>query len=234
MSERLRLLAQADLLLLLSGLLRPPGAATAPAATEREELAALLAQAGLAAPGRLAALLADLLARAEREPVALAELQTALFEGACRCPVGETAYLRRDKGAILADIAGFYRAFGFAAAAGTGEKSDHLVTELEFVALLLVLRAQAMAAEKPEAEAVTRDALAAFAADHLGDWLPAFCRQLREMAPSTHYRRLARLLARCGEQLCRDLGVAPAGAAALPSEAELESFRCGLACDPAS
>ena len=36
-----------------------------------------------------------------------------LFEGGVTCPPNETAYVRRDKGVILADINGFYRAFGF-------------------------------------------------------------------------------------------------------------------------
>jgi len=232
MKEQARALALADLLFLLAELLRAPaaGARSLPAA-DRAALSALLAAAGLASPQRATALFADCLARAGREPAALAEAQSALFEGAAPCAANETAFVRRDKGALLADIAGFYRAFGFAPAAGTGEKADHLGAELEFVALLLVMRAQAAAAGEAEAAAVTHEALCAYWADHLGEWLPAFCARLAALAPDRHHRRLARLLALAGTRVAAELGLVFGESAPPlppPGDEEAEAFRCGL------
>ena len=71
----------------------------------------------------------------------------------------------------MADIAGFYRAFGFRV---QGERPDHVVPELEFVALLYVKEAHARLAQETEGAQVCLDARTKFLREHLAPWLPAF------------------------------------------------------------
>lgn len=115
-----------------------------------------------------------------------------LFDGLIACPVNEASYIRRDKGAILGDVCGFYRAFGFNVNAESGERADHLIAELEFVALLLVMSANAGDAEQIE---IADRALADFTQLHLSDWLPLFCEQLAIATTFPVFLESARLLA---------------------------------------
>jgi len=114
-----------------------------------------------------------------------------LFEGSVACPINESGFVRRDKGAVLSDIAGFYRAFGFSISQKTGEKADHLIGELEFVAILLIMLAMA---KEPEKTRTTYEALSAFSFDHLDEWLPSFCDRLTQTTVLPIYQQLAQLL----------------------------------------
>lgn len=172
-SERVRLLAEADLLLAFARLLSPPGPGLGPELTSLcEEGAELARLAELPEPLPFATMRA---ACAECGPSGISADHARLFEGAQAAPPNETAYVRRDKGAILGDVAGFYRAFGFGPRTGFGEKPDHVAAELEFTALLLVMEAEAPDGDKA---AVTCGAVTAFASDHLGGFLPGFCATL--------------------------------------------------------
>ncbi len=71
----------------------------------------------------------------------------------------------------LADVAGFYRAFGFEA---RGERPDHLSAELEFLALVSLLEARALLVGNAEQAQVCAEARTAFIRDHLRGWIPAF------------------------------------------------------------
>lgn len=96
-----------------------------------------------------------------------------LFDrGKDRASLYETEYGRMRgmaKGNDLADIAGFYQAFGFTMATDdVHEMHDHLAVELEFYAVLL-LKQQALA-EIGDAEGleIVEDARRKFVVDHLG------------------------------------------------------------------
>lgn len=78
---------------------------------------------------------------------------------------------------VLADIAGFYRAFGFEV---SGERPDHIVPELEFEALLHAKEAYARASNDKEGADVCADARRKFTAEHLGAWLPQLARRIAE------------------------------------------------------
>lgn len=207
--EPLRLLAQADLLLLASS------AFALPSEDLRCELAgsadgaqALVARAGAPDPDGLGA-------SAQAMGAAAAELDlrgwsdefVRLFDSRLACPINEAAYVRRDKGAILGDIAGFYRAFGFQLADGTGERVDHLVCELEFLAMLLVMRAQALGDGRSKRVRITTDAIAAFVIDHLGVWLPMFRSRLEETTELALYRQAAAILAATLDAVCERDGL---------------------------
>jgi hypothetical protein len=102
------------------------------------------------------------------------------------CPPCETEYLRsRDafhRAQQLADIAGFYRAFGVEPSRQRPQRADHIALELEFVALLL----EKLASSDEDAQAreeharIVRDAHRAFLADHLTTWVPQFAQRLVE------------------------------------------------------
>lgn len=223
------LLAWADLLLILADALRRPRRAEP---LTPEQARSLLNAAGISEQSRAFAFLAEDRA-APAEP--RRREHHRLFEGSAACPVNEGAYIRRDKGSLLADISGFYRAFGLALAEGTGERPDHLRCELEFCASLLLLAAQARETADAERADLALDALRAFLADHLFDWLPSFCAQLTAAAKLPLHARLAEALHETADVLARGLGLPtpPPDAVAAPAEEpEDSSMECGKVPSP--
>lgn len=203
--------ARADLLLGLAAAFSPPDPArsrrlTALAGCGEE----LLDRAGLGDPALPAALQA-LGAQAQAvAPEEWAAEHARLFECGAACPPNETAFVRRDKGAVLGDVAGFYRAFGVEQAAQAGEKLDHVVAELEFTGLLLVMLGHAAGEGQEEQAEVTLEALRAFASDHLGEWLPAFCLALSGSTPLPLYQAAAEAAARTWAALTAAWGLSAA------------------------
>lgn len=224
--------ARADLLLGLAAALGRPGAASLDRLDGLgREAASLLTRARLSAPGLREALEA-LAAAAGTTP--LAEWQdeaTRLFEAGQACPQNETAFVRRDKGAVLGDVCGFYRAFGIEPSPESGEKADHVVAELEFMGLLSLMHGQALAQERDEAAQVSEQALAAFARDHLGEWLPAFCLTLSQATPLPLYQAAAEAVVRVWDALCVAARFEDPRGRPLPTVAVDEGtpYECGLA-----
>lgn len=145
-------------------------------------------------------------AEAERE----AEFNR-LFSGAMAVAPHETAY-ERDifrKQASLADIAGFYRAFGFELPGETRWQPDSAGVEMEFCSILLQRQARALEEGWPERVGVTADAYRGFLEDHLGRWVEAFAGDLERTAELEYYRRLAAMTrAWVGLELA-EMGVEP-------------------------
>jgi nitrate reductase assembly molybdenum cofactor insertion protein NarJ len=71
----------------------------------------------------------------------------------------------------LADVAGFYRAFGFAV---HGDRPDHVVAQLEFLAVALLAEADAIEAGDTGRAADAGAALRSFLRDHAGVWIDAW------------------------------------------------------------
>ena len=198
--------AQADLVLLTVEMLRPPVVGREsnqpPAWTglSRGELNELLSAAGL--PDSTVregttlqpkttlreALHEVFVAGQALEREAWVDEYWRLFDSSMACPITEAAYVRRDKGAILGDAAGFYAAFGWQHDPRRGERPDHLLCQLEFVAALLAMASRAGDAEQRQ---VTAAALADFARDHLHDWLPSFAWQLCEGSQLQYFGAVA-------------------------------------------
>ena len=123
------------------------------------------------------------------------------------------------KGPTLADILGFYQAFGFRPAPAAAELPDHIGVELEFLSLLLMKEADARGRDAGEEAAITADASQKFFTDHLAQWAPAFGQGLREAARHPFYVAVAQLLhvfvegeaSRLGCSLGEAEGQTPAG-----------------------
>ncbi|MCK9486476.1 MAG: molecular chaperone TorD family protein [Dehalococcoidia bacterium] len=114
----------------------------------------------------------------------LAPVHFVLFEGSVLCSPHETEYIRDPlaKAAQLADIAGFYGAFGLKVSRRHQTTPDEICTELEFMALLTRKEAYAAIREWSEHQAVARDAGRRFLESHLGRWSGAFAAALCDHA----------------------------------------------------
>ncbi|MFQ5738341.1 MAG: molecular chaperone [Acidobacteriota bacterium] len=95
----------------------------------------------------------------------------------------------------LADVAGFYRAFGLKVSEQGKERLDHVSVEAEFLYVLLAKEAAALQNHQREGVEVCRQARGKFFQDHVGWWLPAFARLLSRVAAAGFYQNLARLAA---------------------------------------
>ncbi len=101
------------------------------------------------------------------------------------CPLYELEYGQSEiiqQASFLADIAGFYAAFGLTSTTECHERQDHLTVECEFMSILAALEGHALETDEIHARKVYREAQATFLNDHLGRWLPACMRRVREAA----------------------------------------------------
>jgi TorA maturation chaperone TorD len=189
---------------------------------------------GIGGPEEVADLLSAL--RASSSDDLRAEYQS-LFGGKVAVAPYEGSYevdpLRQ--GRQMADIAGFYRAFGAEAQGPASERPDHLGCELEFLSFLELKRLlESEAGEESEAELVDEVA-EAFLRDHAGRWLPTFFGEVRGRASVDS---VFAALAVVGERvLAEELERRSLEPASLPRRhpeisVERDSFDCGTGGQP--
>ncbi len=132
----------------------------------------------------------------------------------------------------LADVAGFYRAFGLEVSEQAGERLDHITVESEFMYVLLAKEAFALATGDKEGGEVCREARSKFFKEHVGWWLPAFARILSGVAPPGYYCELARLTAAVSALERVSLGIPPFTSREFPRplEAGAEAACAGRSC----
>ena len=204
------------------------GAPSEETVAEVEVLAEALAELAEPAPELLDVLVAIHSTTVEQ----IATDHQALFGGTVRVPPYEGSYELGPirQGRQMADIAGFYRAFGAEAHGPAAERPDHVGCELEFLAFL-ELRHLAAVGEGDDASAALVDEIGtAFLRDHAGRWLPAFFASLwRAATQAPLYRALAALGARAvaWELERRGIECAPLPRRRDALAVEQDSFECG-------
>lgn len=134
----------------------------------------------------------------------------ALFSGEVPVSPYETEYgLNRTtrKALELADIAGFYRAFGMKLS--RPDMVDHLAIELDFLALLIFKSLYARHKGWGERAEIAETAYREFLESHAGRWVEAFAERLETLAPGGFYSRAARLAQRVITREVARLGLSP-------------------------
>ncbi|MCC7106949.1 MAG: molecular chaperone TorD family protein [Chloroflexi bacterium] len=126
---------------------------------------------------------------------ALPEEYLYLFARHVRVPIHETSYrpALADRSVVLAELGGFYAAFGFQTSASQPEAPDHASAESEFMATLLAKEAYARANDWAEQARVTQEARAKLVKEHLRVWLPGLTTALARHARIPFYPAAAAL-----------------------------------------
>jgi TorA maturation chaperone TorD len=105
-----------------------------------------------------------------------------------KCPPYEAEYYRSAASVFsseeMADIAGFYRAFGMGF---SGDRPDHIAAELEFMHLATMKEAEAAFKGDTEKAELCIYAEKKFLNDHLGRWVDVFSEALLSEGSSFYY-----------------------------------------------
>lgn len=110
----------------------------------------------------------------------------------------------------MADLNGFYRAFGFTIGGLVRERPDHLAVELEFMYTLALKEAYAGNQNLPEQLEICLQAQRKFLQEHLGRWIEWFAQSLALNADSQGiYQTLAHFAAAFVRADAARLGVQP-------------------------
>jgi len=113
-------------------------------------------------------------------------------------PLYETEFGKREvfqQTQLLADISGTYQAFGLDINAAHRDRCDHLSTELEFLAFLLLKEAYATEHDESEQARIARGARQQFLHDHVGKWVPLLLERMEQGAPASEFTDYLRMTA---------------------------------------
>ena len=96
---------------------------------------------------------------------------------------------------VMGDISGFYKAFGVELSKDIHERLDHLSVEFEFMHFLAYKESYSLCHDAPEKTQIVVDAQKKFVKNHIGRWVPLFCRMLAKKADSGLFKLVADLTA---------------------------------------
>lgn len=155
------------------------------------------------------------------------------FDRGALSPLYEGEYGRQrmvGKTPVLADLSGFYNAFGFAVASGDegngAESGDHIAVELEFMAVLLLEEAALSVSGDAEGMSIVREARRKFLLDHLGGFARGILRR-PELARSAAYTAAMNFVSTRVEGQCVGFGIDPPALEGGGSAGEPEDMKCG-------
>ena len=136
--------------------------------------------------------------------------------------------------ARLANLGGFYAAFGLKLGEQTKERIDHVCSELEFLGFLARKEAFALRERDDAMLSETRKAVRLFLRDHLGRFARAFARELSREDRGGFYGLLADVLFDFVTLECARVSVqaGPPFVTLRPAENDDTSMECGGSCDP--
>ena len=137
-----------------------------------------------------------------------------LFGHAVRgsCPLYELEYGQAEivqQAGELADIAGFYSAFGLENTQGSMERVDHVSVECEFMSVLCAKQATGALSNNSDLLDACCDAQRTFLRDHLARWLPALGSRVSKADGDGIYGHLARLGTAFLASECQAFGITP-------------------------
>ena len=140
---------------------------------------------------------------------------------------GEAAIFQRTQ--RLADIVGFYRAWGLEISEQAKERPDHIAIELEFMSYLAFKEAYAAGWDEEDRASLCRQAQQKFLKEHLGWWVLPFTRLLERCsseAGADFYEKLARLTRAWLAHEFAALGVTPPTTEEASFHVEKEEHGC--------
>lgn len=172
------------------------------------------------------------------DPIVLACEHSRLFGGEVICSAHETEYSFDpfSKSRQLADVAGFYEAFGFRVAQDRRGLPDFISTELEFMSLLTRKSVYACVQGWSDEQKTAENAFLSFLQDHLGRWVLVFCQAVGSEARDGigYYSALTELGARFVTGEIERAGIRPEQVHHRGiSLGDVEPFKCGLDSTPA-
>lgn len=169
-------------------------------------------------------------------PVELDEVRSDYVDsferGQAGTPLYESEYQREramQKANVLADLAGFYLAFGLRQPEGGSDMPDHIAVELEFYSFLLMKQARAGSEAHAEGGEVVLDARRKFMQDHLGPLALAVTTR-PGLAGHVHYGTIFPWLHDLVLAECRRLGIAAEALSWVPGSPEAENMECAVSC----
>lgn len=171
---------------------------------EHQKLRMALAHLGVGLPG--------LLPQPLDPPLAIVHARLFGHNLTPDCPPYEASYEQTNifqQTQVLADLAGFYRAFGLDVADTAHERGDHMAVESEFMAYLCLKEWHARRSGYETNAQICRDAQRKFLSDHLGRWASAFAQALKRKAANSPYAGIANVLDTFVRAECARLGAIP-------------------------
>lgn len=108
---------------------------------------------------------------------------------------------------MMADIGGFYRAFGMEAGDSGERRADYIGTELDFMHSLCLKEKWAEENGKNEEAKICDDAKRKFLRDHLGRWAPFVGLQIVQASTLSFYQALGQNLSDFIKAECKRLNV---------------------------
>jgi TorA maturation chaperone TorD len=94
---------------------------------------------------------------------------------------------------VMGDISGFYKAFGVELSKDIHERLDHLSVEFEFMHFLAYKESYSRCHDGADKTQIVVDAQKKFVKNHIGRWVPLFCRMLIKKADSGLFKHVAEL-----------------------------------------
>jgi putative dimethyl sulfoxide reductase chaperone len=122
------------------------------------------------------------------------------------CPPYENVFAQSH---VMGDISGFYKAFGVELSKDIHERLDHLSVEFEFMHFLAYKESYSLCHDGPEKTQIVVDAQKKFVKNHIGRWVPLFCRMLTKKADSGLFKLVADMTADWMDFETAFLGVTP-------------------------
>ena len=164
------------------------------------------------------------------DPAALQHEHNALFSLDVLVPAYEGSYQRIERGAVVGDVAGFYKAFDLKPESSSGPP-DSLWNELAFLCWLSLKEAYAIENEMAEGLEIIRNAMAEFLKDHLGRWTGAFVDRLLTASNNSLYVTASHLLLATVTLTADELGVAEIHALDVQTtQGDSDAVTCPVAC----